>query len=169
MEQYLSEESPLAAEQKENLRRMLREYYSAISGQERPAVASQDFLAQVRMLLNGEQYRAFEEFSRQGNDWQWQTAISLLVRDLGLELDLRFSEAERLRRALESNYPRQNSPVLRGDRCPSDPLVENAVLSGTVRSSLDASYVGKYDSYLRHVRVARERVAKAARLRSAPK
>ena len=38
-----------------------------------------EFRGKVKALLNDEQYRAFEEFSRQGMEWQWKTDIALLM------------------------------------------------------------------------------------------
>ncbi|HVR83713.1 MAG TPA: hypothetical protein VMU54_05330, partial [Planctomycetota bacterium] len=84
------------------------------------------------------------------------------------ELDLRFSEAERVRRTLESNYPRVEFPVLRMDHCAPDALVDNAALSGAVRNSLDTTYQRKFDTYLGHVRAARERAKKIIRQHRSP-
>ena len=165
MEHYLSELSPLSAEQEQELRRTVQGFYAALWSREDLTATSRGFRDKVKSFLNDEQYVAFEEFSRQGMEWQWRTDIALLMDDLSGELDLRFSEAERVRRALESNYPRADLPILRVDHCPPDSLVDNPVLSGAVRNSLDASYVRKFDSYLGHVRIARERALKIVRQR----
>lgn len=165
MEHFLSERSALSPDQEESLRRMIHGFYVRISSQDKLVEASRGFRDQVRSLLNEEQYLAFEEFSRQGMEWQWKTAIALLVDDLCLELDLRFSEGERVRRALESKYPRVNLPVLCSDHCPPDPLVVDPILSGAVRNSLDAAYHRKFETYLGHVTVARDRALKITRQR----
>jgi hypothetical protein len=165
MQQFLSERSPLSSDHEESLRRMIHAFYAQISSQEKLVQASRGFRDQVKSLLNEEQYLAFEEFSRQGMEWQWKTAIALLVDDLSLELDLRFSEGERVRRALESKYPRVDLPVLCSDHCPPDPLVVDPILSGAVRNSLDAAYHRKFESYLGHVTVARDRALKITRQR----
>jgi hypothetical protein len=167
MEHYLSESSPLSADQEQELRRTVQGFYSVLWGREDLAGASRGFRDKVQALLNDEQFRAFEEFSRQGMEWQWRTAVALLMENLSGELDLRFSEAERVRRALESNYPRADFPVLCVDRCPPDPLVDNAALTGALRNSLDATYQRKFDSYLGHVKAARERALKIVRQRRA--
>lgn len=168
MAQYLGERSPLAQDQEGALRRVITGFYSRISNREDAVEASRTFRDQVRALLNDEQYVAFEEFTSQGMEWQWKTAIALLMDDLSLELDLRFSEAERVRRALESNYPRLNLPILCSEHCPTDPLVDNAVLSGAVRNSLDSTYFRKFEQYLGHAKVARERALKITRQRRLP-
>lgn len=160
MEHYLGERSSLSPEQQEELRRTVEAFYAVLWSRDHLADATRGFREKVKALLNDEQYQAFEEFSRQGMEWQWRTDIALLMDDLSGELDLRFSEAERVRRALESNYPRAEIPVVRVDHCPPDPLVDNAVLSGAVRSSLDATYQRKFDSYLGHVKTARDRALK---------
>jgi hypothetical protein len=165
MEHYLSESSPLSADQEQELRRTVQGFYAVLWSREDLAEASRGFREKVQALLNDDQFRAFEEFSRQGMEWQWRTAVALLMDNLSGELDLRFSESERVRRALESNYPRADLPVLCMDRCPSDPLVDNAALTGAVRNSLDATYQRKFDSYLGHVKAARERALKIVRQR----
>jgi hypothetical protein len=167
MEHYLSESSPLSPDQEQELRRTVQGFYAVLWSREDLAEASRGFRDKVQALLNGEQFRAFEEFSRQGMEWQWRTAVALLMDNLSGELDLRFSESERVRRALESNYPRADFPVLCVDRCPPDPLVDNAALTGAVRNSLDATYQRKFDSYLGHVKAARERALKIVRQRRA--
>jgi hypothetical protein len=163
MEHYVGERSPLTGEQEIELRRTVQEFYAAFWVRDDLREASRAFRQKVRGILNPEQHVAFEEFSRQGMEWQWKTDIALLMDDLSGELDLRFSEAERVRRALESNYPHLDLPLLRVDHCPPDPLVDNPSLSGAVRNSLDASYRRKFDSYLGSVKVARDRAAKIVR------
>jgi hypothetical protein len=163
MAHYVGERSALSAEQEVELRRAVQEFYAVLWTRVEPAEASRDFRGKVRALLNDEQNRAFEEFSRQGTEWQWKTDIALLMDDLSGELDLRFSEAERVRRALMTNYPHLDLPVLLANHCPPDPLVDNPTLSGAVRNSLDASYRRKFDSYLGSVKLARERAAKIVR------
>lgn len=152
LEHYVHERSPLSAGQVRELRRTLLQNFSSSEVREK-----------LGAFLNPEQQIAFEEYSRQGVEWQRRKGISLLVDDLSEELDLRFSEAEKVRLALETNYPLAEHPVLRADRCPPDPLVENPVLSGAVRNSLDARYRLKFDTYLGQVRTARERALKIAR------
>jgi hypothetical protein len=169
MEHYLSEQSALSPDQEENLRGRIRNFYALNLSPEDVGEASRTFRDQVRALLNEKQYQAFEEFSRQGTDWQWKTAIALLVVDLCLELDLRFSEGERVRRTLELNYPRVDLPVLCGDRCPPDPMVDNPTLCGAVRNSLDASHLRKFETYLGHVKIARDRALKITRQHQSPK
>ncbi len=168
MAHYLGERSPLSDGQEQELRRTIQGFNARVWNRESPAAASGEFRDKVRSLLDPEQFLAFEEFSRQGMEWQWKTDLALLMDDLCGELDLRFSEAERVRRALESNYPREESPVLRLDRCPPDALVDSAALSGAVRNSLDSSYQRKFDSYLGHVRAARERAQKIIRKQRSP-
>jgi hypothetical protein len=163
MERYLGESSPLSEEQDQRLRRIVEGFYTDLTSRENCEEASRGFRDKVHALLNEDQFRAYEEFSRQGREWQWKTAIALLMTDLSGELDLRFSEAERVRRTLESNYPRTDLPVLQVDWCPPDPLVDNPGLTRAVRASLDASYLRKFDSYLGHVKVARERALKIVR------
>ncbi len=170
MERYVDERSPLAPDQLQDLRRAVREFYSRLGVQENVSDASRSLRERVQMVLNEEQVLAFEEYSRQGLEWQRRTDIDLLMGDLSGELDLRFSEAERVRRALESNYPRADLPILRLDLCPPDPLVDNPVLSGAVRNSLDAAYVRKYDIYLGNARQARDRAMRIVlRHRAAPR
>jgi hypothetical protein len=168
MAHYLGERSPLSDEQELELRRLIHSFNARIWNREQPADASREFREKVRALLDLEQYLAFEEFSRQGMEWQWKTDLALLMDDLCGELDLRFSEAERVRRALESNYPHAEFPVLRVDHCPPDALVDSAALSGAVRNSLDSAYQRKFDSYLGHVRAARERAQKIIRKMRTP-
>ncbi|HEV3027727.1 MAG TPA: hypothetical protein VG457_09155 [Planctomycetota bacterium] len=168
MAHYLSERSPLSAEQEGDLRRTIQSFNARIWSRGEPAAASQEFRDKVRALLDAEQYLAFEEFSRQGMEWQWKTDLALLMDDLCGELDLRFSEAERVRRTLESNYPHAEFPVLRMDHCAPDALVENAALSGAVRNSLDTTYQRKFDTYLGHVWAARERAQKIIRKHRSP-
>lgn len=163
MAHYLGEGSPLSAEQEQELRRTVQGFYGVLWTGENLAAASREFRGRVRGLLNDDQFTAFEEFSRQGMEWQWKTDIAILMDDLSGELDLRFSEAEKLRLALETNYPRADVPVARTDRCPSDPLIDNPGLSGVVRNSLDPSYRRKFDTYLGQVQVARERALKIVR------
>jgi hypothetical protein len=168
MAHYLSERSPLTEDQELQLRRIIQDFYARSGERADPDAASRDFRGRVRSLLDEPQYLAFEEFSRQGMEWQWKTDIAMLMDDLCGRLDLRFSEAERLRRALETNYPHAASPVLRADRCPTDPLVENSALSGAVRSSLDSTYQRKFDSYLGYVKAARDRAQKIIRRHRSP-
>jgi hypothetical protein len=168
MAHYLGERSPLSAEQETDLRRTIQSFDARIWSRGEPAAASQEFRDKVRALLDAEQYLAFEEFSRQGMEWQWKTDLALLMDDLCGELDLRFSEAERVRRTLESNYPRAEFPGLRVDHCAPDALVDNAALSGAVRNSLDTSYQRKFDTYLGHVWAARERAQKIIRKHRSP-
>jgi hypothetical protein len=163
MEQYLGERSALSEEQQQELRHSVQEFYAALWMRDDVREASRGFRDKVKVLLNDEQFNAFEEFSRQGMEWQWKTDIALLTDDLSGELDLRFSETEKVRRALESNYPHPDLPLLRADHCPPDPLVDNSTLSGAVRNSLDASYRRKFDAYLGSVRAARDRAAKIVR------
>ncbi len=163
MAHYVGERSALSAEQENDLRRAVQEFYAVLWTRLEMAEASREFRGKVKALLNDEQYVAFEEFSRQGMEWQWKTDIALLMDDLSGELDLRFSEAERVRRALLSNYPHLDLPVLFASHCPPDPLVDNPTLSGAVRNSLDASYRRKFDTYLGSVKLARERAAKIVR------
>jgi hypothetical protein len=160
MESYLSDRSPLSGTQEQELRTAVREFYATLWSRE---AAASGLREKVRAFLNPEQLLAFEEFSRQGLEWQRRTDITLLMEDLSEELDLRFSEAEKVRAALESNYPRADLPVPRADRCPPDPLVDNLSLSGAVRNSLDARYRGKFDTYLGQVQTARERAFKIVR------
>ncbi len=169
MAHYLSERSPLTEDQELQLRRIIQDFYARSGAKADPDAVSRDFRDRVRGLLGEPQYLAFEEFSRQGMEWQWKTDIAMLMDDLCGRLDLRFSEAERLRRALETNYPRAESPLLRADRCPTDPLVESAALSGAVRSSLDSTYQRKFDTYLGHAKAARERAQKIIRRPRTPK
>lgn len=168
MAHYLSERSPLSDAQELDLRRAIQSFNARLWNREDPAAVSLEFRERVRALLDADQLLAFEEFSRQGMEWQWKTDLALLMDDLCVELDLRFSEAERVRRALESNYPHLEFPGLRVDRCPPDALVDNAALSGAVRNSLDTTYQRKYDSYLGHVRAARERAQKITRKQRSP-
>ena len=163
MEHYVGERSALSSEQETELRRMVQGFYAVLWTRQDLGEASRGFREKVKSLLNDEQFGAFEEFSRQGMEWQWKTDIALLMDDLSGELDLRFSEAERVRRALESNYPHADLPILRLDHCPPDPLVDNPTLSGAVRNSLDASYRRKFDTYLGSVQVARDRAVKIVR------
>src|SRR5262249_23078446 len=148
------------AEQEQELRRTVQEFYAALWMRDDVREASRGFRDKVKTLLNDEQFGAFEEFSRQGMEWQWKTDIALLMDDLSGELDLRVSEAERARRARESTSPHRALPILRADHCPPDPLVDNSTLSGAVRNSLDASYRRKFDAYLGSVKAARDRAAK---------
>ena len=152
MEHYLSESSPLSGDQEQELRGAVREFYTALWLREK-----------VRTFLNPDQILAFEQFSREGLEWQRRTDISILMEDLSEEFDLRFSEAEKVRAALESNYPLAELLLPRVDRCPPDPLVDNPSLSGAVRNSLDARYRGKFDTYLGQVKTARERALKIVR------
>lgn len=163
MAHYLSERAPLSPEQEQDLRRTIQSFNARLWGRGDAAAATGEFRDKVRMLLDEDQHLAFEEFSRQGMEWQWKTDLSLLMDDLCGELDLRFSEAEKVRRALESNYPHSESPVLRVDRLATDALVENAELSGAVRNSLDSAYQRKFDSYLRNARAASDRAQKITR------
>jgi hypothetical protein len=163
MEHYLSDRSPLSGEQEQELRRTVREFYTVLWHRENLGDASRGLREKVRTFLNPEQILAFEEFSRQGLEWQRRSDITILMEDLSEEFDLRFSEAEKVRAALESNYPRAELPLPRVDRCPPDPLVDNPTLSGAVRNSLDASYRRKYDTYLGQVKTARERALKIVR------
>lgn len=169
MTHYLSERSPLTEDQELQLRRVIQEFYARSGEKGEPATTSREFRDRVRGLLDESQYLAFEEYSRQGLEWQWKTDIAVLMDDLSGRLDLRFSEAERVRRALETNYPRADFPMLRADRCPPDPLVDSAVLSGAVRSSLDTTYQRKFDTYLGFVKAARERAQKIVRRHRSPK
>jgi hypothetical protein len=168
MAHYLGERSPLSESQELELRRTIQSFNARLWNRDEAAVASREFREKVRSLLDDEQHAAFEEFSRQGLEWQWQTDLALLMDDLCGELDLRFSEAERVRRALESNYPHAEYPILRVDYCPPDALVDSASLSGAVRNSLDTTYQRKFDSYLGHVRAARERAQKIIRKMRSP-
>jgi len=163
MAHYVGERSALSMEQEGDLRRAVQEFYAVLWTRIEVAEASREFRGKVKALLNDEQYRAFEEFSRQGTEWQWKTDITLLMDDLSGELDLRFSEAERVRLALMTNYPHLDLPVLLASHCPPDALVDNPTLSGAVRNSLDASYRRKFDTYLGSVKLARERAAKIVR------
>jgi hypothetical protein len=163
MAHYVGERSALTPDQEGELRRAVQEFYAVLWTRVDVAEASREFRDKVKALLNDEQHLAFEEFSRQGMEWQWKTDISLLMDDLSGELDLRFSEAERVRRALLSNYPHPDLPVLLADHCPPDPLVDNPTLSGAVRNSLEPGYRRKFDSYLGSVTLARERAAKILR------
>jgi len=168
MAHYLSERSALSDAQELDLRRAIQSFNARLWNREEPSAVSQEFREKVRGLLDAEQLLAFEEFSRQGMEWQWKSDLALLMDDLGAQLDLRFSEAERVRRALESNYPHLEFPGLRVDRCPSDALVDSAALSGAVRTSLEPTYQRKFDSYLGHVRAARERAQKITRKQRSP-
>jgi len=163
MEHYVSESSPLSGDQEQELRNAVRKFYTVLWLRENLGDASRGLREQVRSFLNPEQILAFEEFSRQGVEWQRRTDISILMEDLAEELDLRFSEAEKLRVALESNYPRAELALPPIDRCAPDPLVDNPSLSGAVRNSLDAIYRGKFDNYLGQVKTARERALKIVR------
>jgi hypothetical protein len=168
MAHYLGERSPLSEEQESELRRTIQSFKAHVWNRGEAADATREFREKVHALLDDEQYVAFEEFSRQGMEWQWKTDLALLMDDLCGELDLRFSEAERVRRTLESNYPHVEYPILRVDYCPPDALVDSASLSGAVRNSLDTSYQRKFDSYLGHVRAARERAQKILRKMRSP-
>jgi hypothetical protein len=168
MAHYLGERSPLSAEQELELRRTIQSFNARLWIRGDAAAASREFHVKVRMLLDDDQYLAFEEFSSQGMEWQWKTDLVLLMDDLCGKLDLRFSEAERVRRTLESNYPRPDFPGLRVDRVPTDALVESAELSGAVRNSLDSAYQRKFDSYLGHMRAARDRAQKITRKMRSP-
>jgi len=163
MEHYVSESSPLSGNQEQELRNAVREFYTVLWLRENLGDASRGLREKVRSFLNPEQILAFEEFSRQGVEWQRRTDISILMEDLAEELDLRFSEAEKLRAAIESNYPRAELALPRIDRCAPDPLVDNPSLSGALRNSLDAIYRGKFDNYLGQVKTARERAIKIVR------
>lgn len=163
MEHYLSENSPLSDDQETELRRAVGEFYTVLYLRENLGDASRGLREKVRTFLNSDQILAFEQFSREGLEWQRRTDISILMEDLAEEFDLRFSEAEKVRAALETNYPRAELPLPRVDRCPSDPLVDNPTLSGAVRNSLDARYRGKFDTYLGQVQTARERALKIVR------
>jgi hypothetical protein len=168
MAHYLGERSPLSEEQELELRRTIQSFNARLWNRDEASAASREFREKVRALLDDEQHAAFEEFSRQGLEWQWKSDLALLMDDLCGELDLRFSEAERVRRALESNYPHEEYPVLRVDHCPPDALVDSASLSGAVRNSLDTTYQRKFDTYLGHVRAARERAQKIIRKMRSP-
>ncbi len=168
MAHYLAERAPLSAEQELELRRTIQSFNARLWSRGDAAAATGEFRDKVRGLLDAEQHLAFEEFSQQGMEWQWKTDLSLLMDDLCGELDLRFSEAEKVRRALESNYPHSELPVLRPDRLGADALVENAELSGAVRNSLDSAYQRKFDTYLGHARAARDRAQKITRKMRSP-
>jgi hypothetical protein len=168
MAHYLGERSPLSEGQELELRRTIQSFNARVRNREESTDASKEFREKARALLDEDQYRAFEEFSRQGMEWQWKTDLALLMDDLCGELDLRFSEAERVRRALESHYPHGEFPVLCADHCAPDALVDNAVLSGAVRNSLDSTYQRKFDTYLGHVTAARERARKIIRKLRSP-
>ena len=163
MEGYLSDHSPLSEGQEEGLRSAVHEFYTTLWQRENLGAASTGLREKVRSFLNAEQLVAFEEFSRQGLEWQRRTDITLLMEDIAEELDLRFSEAEKLRVLLETNYPRTELPLPRVDHCPTDPLVDNPVLSGAVRNSLDDRYRSEFDTYLGQVQTARERAIKIVR------
>lgn len=169
MAHYLGERAPLSPEQELELRRTMHAFHARLwSLHGDAAAATGEFREKVRQLLEAEQYVAFEEFSQQGSEWQWKTDLVLLMDDLCGELDLRFSEAEKVRRALESNYPHPDLPVLRVDRSATDALVDNADLSGAVRNSLDSAYQRKFDTYLGHARAARDRAQKITRMMRSP-
>lgn len=168
MAHYLGERSPLSEDQEMELRRTIQSFKARLWNRGEAADATREFREKVRTLLDDDQHVAFEEFSRQGMEWQWKSDLALLMDDLCGELDLRFSEAERVRRALESNYPHVECPILRVDHCPPDALVDSASLSGAVRNSLDTSYQRKFDTYLGHVRAARERAQKILRKMRSP-
>jgi hypothetical protein len=168
MAHYLGERSPLSEAQEMELRRTIQSFNARLRDRGDAADASREFREKARALLDDDQYGAFEEFSRQGSEWQWKTDLALLMDDLAGELDLRFSEAERVRRALESNYPHADYPVLCVNHCPPDALVDSASLSGAVRNSLDSAYQRKFDTYLGHVRAARERAQKILRKMRSP-
>ncbi len=166
LEHYLSERSPLDTDQELDLRRTIQGFYVRLWSRENVDEASRGFREKMKSLLTEDQHLAFEEFSRQGMEWQWKTHIALLMDDLCGELDLRFSEAERVRRALESNYPKADPLVFRVDA--PDPLVDDPAVSGAVRNSLDATYQRKFDSYLGHVRASRERALRVVRQQRSP-
>src|SRR5207248_8408933 len=71
MEHYVSERSPLSAEQESDLRRAVQEFYAVLWTRVDVAEASRGFRGRVKSLLNEEQHLAFEEFSQQGMEWQW--------------------------------------------------------------------------------------------------
>lgn len=149
---YVAEAEPLSERQQGELARLLAQAHEQVLSDQARAEVRARFRAALREVLAPFQWAVFEHYVRHEVEEAWRRDVDALGEDLAEALDLKFSEAEAVRRALlasggEGDFP--DVPVWEG---PADLLVGNPLLARVVRGALAPERRAAFDAYLEAAR-----------------
>lgn len=145
---YVAETAPLSERQRRELVRLLHEAHEeALSDRGRGEVCAR-FRDALREVLAPSQWAAFEPYVRHEAEEAWARDVDAMVEDLADALDLKFSEAEAVRRALLSSGGGGDFPDVPVWESPADLLVGRPLLARVVRGALAPERRDAFDTYL---------------------
>jgi hypothetical protein len=149
---YVAEAAPLSERQRRELARLLHEAHEeALLDRGRVEVRAR-FRDALREVLGPSQWAAFEHYVRHEAEEVWARDVDAVVEDLADALDLKFSEAEAVRRALLSSGGGGDFPDVPVWESPADLLVGRPLLARVVRGALASERRGAFDAYLEAAR-----------------
>ena len=161
LERFLDMTAPLSDEQRAELRGAVDEVFARVWTAEDVDGLAREFRETLRGALDEAQYRALEERLASDLDREWELEVEIVLDGLSEALNLRFSEAAEVRRALRQHLPKSALPLLA--RWPADRLAGDRKLSGAVRTALPTGYHAEFGRYVDGLRSTRRRFEQAAR------
>jgi hypothetical protein len=165
---YVAEAAPLSERQKVEIVRLLHEAHErALSDDGRGEVAS-GFRAALREVLDASQFAAFEHYVRHEAEEAWRREVDAVAEDLADALDLKFSEAEAVRKALLCSGAGGDFPDVPVWESPSDLLAGSPLLARVAREALGPERRAAFDAYLEAARRSREDARQVALRYRAP-
>ena len=155
----------LTDDQRRRMDELMGRLTSRMLAAENAATLASEYHAALKEILTPEQFTELEKWSAAEGEWARADAIELVIDELAAALDLRHSEGEQLREALDAAYPATGTyaPFLMAN--PSDPLLDDPKLAQAVRSDLPAAYHPTFDAYLKNLATQRAFMEKAMKER----
>lgn len=163
LERFLDMASPLSDAQRAELRRAVDAIFARVWDEGDVDRLAREFRETLRGALDEAQYRALEEQLASDRDREWELEVEIVLDELSEALNLRFSEAAELRRALREHLPKTDLPLLALAQWPADRLAGDRKLSGALRTALPSGYHAEFGRYVDRLNTARRRFAQAAR------
>jgi hypothetical protein len=155
----------LTDDQRHRMDELMGRLTNRMLSSENAATLALEYHDALKEILTAEQFAEIEKWSAAEGDWARTDAIEMVIDELAAALDLRHSEGERLREALDASYPATGTyaPFLMAN--PSDPLLDNPRLAQAVRGEISAAYHTKFDAYLKNLAAQRTFMEKAMKER----
>jgi hypothetical protein len=163
LERLLDMASPLNDAQRSELRSAVDAIYDRVWTEEDGGKLAREFRETLRTALNEAQYRALEDRLARDREVEWEQELEIVLDELSEALNLRFSEAEEVRRTLREHFPKTDLPLLSMAQWPPDRLAGDRKLSGAVRKVLPAGYHAEFGRYVDALQSGRKRFEQAAR------
>lgn len=163
LERFLDMASPLSDAQRTELRVAVDAVFARVWEEDDVDRLAREFRETLRGALDEAQYRALEERLASDRDRDWELEVEIVLDELSEALNLRFSEAAEVRRALREHLPKAELPLLALAQWPPDRLAGDRKLSGAVRTALPSGYHAEFGRYMDGLRSARRRFEQAAR------